>query len=275
MAAQTAKWPFYTPPTVIDVRGLATGYRRAGTGPVVVYLGGLNLWGKWLPFHGALAAKTDLTVPELPGFGETALPDWLRSVDDAVLHLDDLLAALGISDFHLAGQGLGGWVAARFAVIYPRRLRSLTLISAMGLRVKGSPLYDYFRMTPDEADGILLNGTGGKYQQELDNGDYVEATVRTFKELTAAARMAWNPRYDVRFDRLLERVTAPALVIAPQQDRLVPHSHAERYADLLPSATLRVIEGSDAPTAHLALLQEPARLAALIAEFVVAQEELS
>ena len=272
MTQQAVKWPYYTPPAVVAVRGLPTGYRRKGTGPVVVYLGGLYLCGKWLPFHQALAGRTDLIVPELPGFGETALPDWLRSVDDAVLHLDDLLAELGVGDFHLTGQGLGGWVAARFAVIYPRRLRSLTLISAMGLRVQGSPLYDYFRMTPDEADDILLNGTSGKYQQELDNGDYVEATVRTYKEITAAARMAWNPRYDVRFDRLLQRVTAPALVIAPQQDRVVPRSHAERYAQLLPNATLRVIEGSDAPTAHLALLQEPARLAEAIASFAARQE---
>jgi len=140
------------------------------------------------------------------------------------------------------------------------------------MRVPGHPLYDVFRMTPEEADDVLLNGSASEYGPELDNGEHVEATVRSYREITAAARMAWNPRYDVRFERLLTRVTAPALVIAAQDDHVVPREHCERYADLLPNGQLRVIEGATAPTAHLALLQEPRGLAEMIATFVANQE---
>jgi pimeloyl-ACP methyl ester carboxylesterase len=270
---QTDKWPFYTPPTLVDVRGLATAYRRGGTGPVVVYLHGLGLTGKWLPFHQALSQRVDLIAPEQPGFGDTPLPPWLRSMDDVVIHLDDLFACIGLDDLHLVGHGLGGWIAAEFAVVYPRRLLSLTLLSPLGLRVPGSPLYDFFRMTPEEADGILLNGTGEGYADQLDDGEPVEARVRSYREITAAARVAWNPRYDVRFERLLSRVSCRALVVAAQDDRVVPRAHCERYVELLPDARLEVLEGSDAPSAHLSVVQEPDRLAETVTGFIIDQED--
>jgi pimeloyl-ACP methyl ester carboxylesterase len=266
--SQAPSWPFYTQPELVDIRGVATAYRREGTGETVVYLHGAGMTRRWLPFHQRLAEQVDLVAPEQPGFGDTPLPPWLRSIEDVVLHLDDLLEALGIGDFHLVGNSLGGWIAAQFAITYPRRLRSLTLISALGLRVPGHPLYDIFRMTPEEADGILFNGQAAQYPDYLEAGDPIEALVHGYGEMTTAARLAWNPRYDHRLDRRLERVTCPALVIAADDDRVVPREHAERYAELLPNGRLEIVSGADAPTGHLAMVQEPAKLADLIAGFV-------
>jgi pimeloyl-ACP methyl ester carboxylesterase len=270
--SQAPSWPFYTPPETIDIRGVATAYRREGAGPTVVYLHGAGMTRRWLPFHQHLADRVDLLAPEQPGFGDTPLPEWLRSIEDVVLHLDDLLEALGIGEFHLVGNSLGGWIAAQYAVVYPRRLRSLTLISALGLRVPGFPLYDIFRMTPEEADEILFNGQAAQYGEYLEAGDAVEALVHGYGELTAAARLAWNPRYDHRLDRRLQRVTCPSLVVVADDDHVVPREHGERYAELLPNARLEVVSGTDAPTGHLAMVQEPAKLADLIAGFVTDQD---
>jgi pimeloyl-ACP methyl ester carboxylesterase len=270
--SQATPWPFHTPPETIDVRGVPTAYRRAGSGAPVVYLHGMGLTRRWLPFHQRLSARVDLMAPEHPGFGDTPRPDWLRSIDDVVLHLDDVLEALGIDDLHLVGHSLGGWIAADFAVRYPRRLRSLTLVAPLGLRVQGSPLYDIFRMTPDEADDVLFNGQASRYPDYLEAGDPVEALVHGYGELTTAARLAFTPRYDHRLDRRLARVTCPSLVVVSEDDHVVPRTHGERYAELLPNARLTVVEGADAPTGHLALVQEPERLADTIADFVDEQE---
>ncbi len=270
--SQPVRWPFYTPPEIVDVRGVATAYRRAGAGPTVVYLHGAGLTRRWMPFHQRLSERVDLVAPEQPGFGDTPLPPWLRSIDDVVLHLDDLLEALGIGDVHLVGHSLGGWMAADFAVTYPRRVRSLTLVAPMGLRVAGSPLYDFFRMTPEEAGEILFNGQADRYGEYLEAGDPVEALVHGYGELTTTARLAWNPRYDHRLDRRLARVTCPALVVVPDDDRVVPRAHGERYAELLANGRLEVIHGDEAPTGHLPMVQEPQRLADLIGDFVDAAE---
>jgi pimeloyl-ACP methyl ester carboxylesterase len=267
-AEAMATWPFYTPPFLADVRGLPTAYRRSGEGEPLLYLHGAGLTRRWLPFYERLAQQVDLTAPEHPGFGDTPMLPGMRSMEDLVLHLDDLLEVVGLGDVHVVGHSLGGWLAAAFAVHYPRRVRSLTLIAPLGLRVPGHPLYDIFRMTPGEADEILFNGHAARYPEYLEEGDPVEALVHNYREITSAARLAFSPRYDVRFDTRLARVTCPALVIAAEDDRVVPRAHCERWAELLPDARLEVIRGAEVPTGHLPIVQEPDRLADLIAGFI-------
>jgi pimeloyl-ACP methyl ester carboxylesterase len=271
--SQSPSWPFYTPPEVVDVRGIPTAYRRAGSGPTTVYLHGMGFTRRWLPFHERLSAGVDLVAPEQPGFGDTPMPPWLRSVDDVVLHLDDLFETLGLEDIHLVGYSLGGWIAAAFAVTYPRRVASLTLVAPYGLRVPGHPMADVFRMTPEEFDHELFNGEMERLSDYTESGDPVEELVHGYLELTTAARLAFNPRYDHRFDRRLARVTCPALVVAAQDDRVVPREHCERWAELLPAGRLAVLEGDATPTGHLMVAQQPERLADLIADFVTQEAE--
>src|SRR5262249_12485153 len=51
---------------------------------------------------------------------------------------------------HVVGQSLGGWIALEMAVRSTQRLRSLTLISAAGIHVKGVPKTDIFMIDPEE-----------------------------------------------------------------------------------------------------------------------------
>ena len=263
------RWPFYSDPQFADVRGIRTAYRRAGDGDAILYLHGAGLTRRWLPFHEQLSARGDLIVPEHPGFGDTKpMPPWLRSVDDLVLHYDDLLEVLGVGDIHLVGHSLGGWIAAAFAVAYPRRIKTLTLIAPMGLRVPGSPITDFFRLTPEEEGDALLNGYAERYAEYLEEGDPLEARIQGYLELTTTARLAFSPRYDVRLDRTLARVTAPALVVAVDDDRIIPRAHCDRYAELLPNARLQVLGGGEVPTGHLPMVQEPQALADVIGAFI-------
>lgn len=265
-------WAFYTEPLRIDVEGLETAYRRQGSGEPVLYLHGAGLTRRWLPFYEQLAGRVDLVVPEHPGFGDTPMPDWLRGMEDVVMHYDGVLAALGLDRVHLVGHSFGGWVAAKFAVWYPRRVKSLTLITPAGIRCPEAPMYDFFRMTPDEADDILFSGRASDYPEYLEQGDPADEKVQEFQELTATARVMWNPRYDYRLDRQLARVTAPALVVGVDDDRVIPHAHCERYAELLPNALLEVLSGDPDPTTHLPFVQEPERLATLVADFITSAE---
>ena len=51
-----------------------------------------------------------------------------------VYHTADVLDTLGLDSAHIEGQSLGGWVAMRFALTFPRRLRKLVLTTTMGYR---------------------------------------------------------------------------------------------------------------------------------------------
>jgi pimeloyl-ACP methyl ester carboxylesterase len=207
-------------------------------------------------------------VPEHPGFGSIERPAWLDDFADLALYYDELLDTLELDGVHLVGHSVGGWIAAEFAVFYPKRVKSLTLIAPMGLRVPGHPLYDVFRMTEENAASVLLNGDAAAYGELELTATSVEARVAAYDEFTTLARLMWNPRYDLKLDQRLDRVRCPALIVVPDEDRVVPAAHMERWVELLPDARLETVSGGTSPTGHLLVAQEPERTAATIASFL-------
>jgi pimeloyl-ACP methyl ester carboxylesterase len=269
--ATAPTWAHWTEPSYVDVDGLRTAYRRVGRGPTLLYLHGAGLTRAWLPLYAHLSESFDVVVAEHPGFGDTPMPDWLKGIDDLVLHYDGVIRGLGLEDVHLVGHSLGGWIAAYLAIFYPDRFRSLSLITPAGLRVPEAPTADPFRMSPEIALDTLLGSAGERYLEYFDRGDETEAMIHDYAESITFARLMWNPRYDVALDRRLGRIAIPTQVIGVDDDRLIPAEHPQRWAELIPGAELRTLTGSaDEPTGHLAIIQQPARLAAMVAEHALA-----
>ncbi len=260
-------WAHWTEPAWVEVDGLRTALRRKGAGEPLLYLHGAGLTRAWLPLYEELSRRFDVLVPEHPGFGDTPMPDWLRGMDDLVLHYDALLRALGVERAHLVGHSLGGWIAASLAICYPERFRSLTLVTPVGLRVPEAPMADPFRMSPELAMETLLSGAPpARYAEYFEQGDEIERTIHAYGESITFARLLWNPRYDVKLDHRLARVRIPTLVVAAQDDRLVPARHPQRWAELIAGARLTTLEGeAGEPTSHLLILQRPRELAEAIA----------
>jgi len=62
----------------------------------------------------------------------------------------------------------------------------------------------------------------------------------------------------------LPRIAAPTLVIGAALDRTFPVEHSRAIADAIPGARLEVLQGCG----HAAVVEDPVRVAALLAEFV-------
>jgi pimeloyl-ACP methyl ester carboxylesterase len=261
-------WAHWTVPETIEVGGVETVYRRKGTGEPLLYLHGAGLTRAWLPLYEELSKSFDVIVPEHPGFGDTAMPQWLHGVDDLVLHYDQLLDALELEDLHLVGHSLGGWIAAYMTIFYRHRFRSLSLVAPLGLRVPEAPMADPFRLSPELAMDLLLNGAPPeKYAEYFQQQDDLEDMIHAYSESITLARLLWNPRYDVKLDHRLRHVSVPTLVIAAEEDRLLPEPHPQRWAELIDGARLTTVEGDpDEPSGHLVIIQQPERLARAIAE---------
>lgn len=261
-------WAHWTEPSSIDVEGVETVYRRKGTGEPLLYLHGGGLTRAWLPLYEELSQRFDVIVPEHPGYGDTPMPDWLRGVDDLVLHYDALLNALEIEGAHLVGHSLGGWIGAYLAIFYPDRFRSLSLVAPAGMRVPEAPMADPFRLSPELAMDVLLSGAAPeKYAEYFEQDGELEDMIHAYSESITFARLLWNPRYDIKLDRRLQRIRIPTVVITADDDHFLPPPHPERWAEKIPGAQLVKVEGDpDEPTAHLMIIQQPQRLAQAIAE---------
>jgi pimeloyl-ACP methyl ester carboxylesterase len=264
-AATTVPRPrhFYTEPEWIDVEGLRVAYRRQGEGPPTLYLHGAGLTRMWLPLHQRLAQSLDVTAPEHPGYGETAMPEWLDGFDDLVIHYDALLDALELERVHIVGYSLGAWIAAELAVFYPRRLESLTLITPPGLRIPGKPIADLFAMDPERLFATIFNDPANM-AQILPDFESLEEIEHQFGEAATLARLAWNPRFDPKLERRLARVSCPTLVVRAEHDRLVPDEMAERYAELIDGARIETIPG----TGHALVVEQPEKTADAITSFI-------
>ena len=108
-------------------------HEREGSGPPLVLLAGIGMNATaWKPVRPLLAAERELTLIDLPGFGNSdALPDDTDSTIDALTDaVERCLAALGLERPHVAGNSLGGAVGLELA----RRgaVASVTAISPAG-----------------------------------------------------------------------------------------------------------------------------------------------
>jgi pimeloyl-ACP methyl ester carboxylesterase len=253
---------------VIDVAGTPTALRRAGEGPPLLFLHGAGFTGSWLRFHEALSKGSDLIAPEHIGFGDTPMQEWMRSMDDMLVHYDDLVRALGLERFDLVGYSLGGWIAARFAVLWPERVRSLTLIVPAGLRLPGTPTPpDLFLMDPDQlADHLFEDRTNIDEVFALPEGaDPIDVAMKMYGQMSAVARLLWNPRHDRSLPRLLRRITPPTLLVGADNDRLLPDENTVgSYGQLIPHARTTRIPG----TGHALIVEQPDAVAGAVLEFV-------
>ncbi|HTK67970.1 MAG TPA: alpha/beta hydrolase [Pseudonocardia sp.] len=247
-----------------DVAGSPVALRRRGTGDPLLFLHGAGFTGRWLRFHEALARGADVIAPEHIGFGATPRQDWLETIDDLVIHYDDLRRSLELETFDLVGYSLGGWIAAAYAVTYPERLRTLTLITPIGLRIPGRPPFaDLFQMEPADVFGTVFNDPTNMAEVAVDMTD-LDTLVAAYEESSTLARLVWNPRYDRRLPRRLRRVDRPALIVGAENDRLVPDEACDLYASHLPDARVERIPG----TGHALVIEQPERTAQTILEFI-------
>lgn len=249
---------------VLDVHGWPTTVRRAGTGRTVVFLHGAFFPTSWLPFHDLLAERFDLVAPVLPGYLEGGPPDWVRGFDDLVLHVRALLDRLDIGMFDLVGYDIGGWLAADLAAFHPDRVRSLTVIAPMGVRVPEAPPMEWMAANPARVIDALFNGDAGGHAEMFPPPSDIEGFVRGYGENGVTARLIWERRYDVRLDRRLGNLAMPTHIVTPTDDRIVPALHAQRWAHLVPDASLTSLD----EVGHALIVQDPGTVASSVADFI-------
>jgi pimeloyl-ACP methyl ester carboxylesterase len=228
------------PDQVSDVRigDVTIKLHRTGKGPPVLYLHGANGLPQWLPFFDAVADGFELLVPEHPGFGQSDDPPWIRNIPDLAMFYLDFVEAMALERFHLIGHSLGGWLAAEIAIRDRSRLRSLTLMSAAGIRVPGMPSGDLFIWGVEETLRNIY------YDQAIAEAALAvkpteEQLDILLKNRFTATKFGWQPRwYNPDLEKWLHRLKLPTLVVWGKDDKIFPHDYADLWMKRLPQARL-------------------------------------
>src|SRR5207253_2508694 len=151
----------------------------------------------------------------------------------------------------------------------PRALDRLVLVDALGLWLDEHPVPDLFSLLPFElAEALFVDGergaallTGG-----LDFSD--DAALRDFfvtnaRRLGTAGKVLF-PVPNRRVSKRLYRAVVDTLVVWGEADRLVPPAHADRWAELLPCATVKRIPDAG----HMVPHEQPEALVREVLAFV-------
>lgn len=117
---------------VISTQGTAYDLTGPEGAPVVVLIHGLGLtrdstWGVIAP---VLARRYRVLSYDLPGHGQTALPDGPVNLTALSEQLIALLEGLGIERAALMGFSLGGMINRRCAIDHPERISALAILNA-------------------------------------------------------------------------------------------------------------------------------------------------
>ena len=82
----------------------------------------------------ALTQTGRVIAPDLPGFGSSTqkIPDY--SIEAHAKHVLKFLHHIGISEVHVVAYSMGGGVALNLAHMSPELVRSITLLSAIGVQ---------------------------------------------------------------------------------------------------------------------------------------------
>jgi pimeloyl-ACP methyl ester carboxylesterase len=264
---------------IIEVNGRKVHVLENGSGAPLLYLHGFadvhSVKESWLPFHQRLAERTRLIAPAHPGCAQTDENKDVETIEDVVFHYLEVLDALKLEKFDLAGSDVGGWIAAELAVRHPEKIRKLILIGAAGLFVEGALIGDVFMMAQPEYGSsyaslreMLFAAANQPDALDMfpDGKGELEDEVRRYQMLRLSSRIGFKPPYFYNYSlrNRLHRISSPALVVWGEKDHFVPRSHGETYAERIPHAELKIISGAG----HSAHAEKPEEAARLVVEFL-------
>lgn len=119
----------------LEVEDLEIHYRDVGQGPTIILIHGvmssLHTWDGWVD---ELRDNFRVITLDVPGFGLTGAPADLSQFDkDYVVRMfAKFVDYMELDTFSLAGNSLGGYIAARYAAEHPDKVEKLILINPAG-----------------------------------------------------------------------------------------------------------------------------------------------
>lgn len=235
-----------------DVRRVPLGHGELsvielGDGPALGYLHGLVGNPVVHPFLHELGADHRVIAPSLPGF-DASDPFPVRSMHDWVFLASMTIDAVGLTGGPVVASSIGAMVALELAAVRPEAFSHLTLLAPLGLWDDARPVHDVWSERTAKQAGFLF-ADPGRFAELTADPDGLDVDALMDRELgryrtrRSAASLMWPIPDHGLVDRI-HRVECPVHIVWGAEDRLVPPTYAERFAERLGACRgVTVIEG--------------------------------
>jgi pimeloyl-ACP methyl ester carboxylesterase len=260
---------------LINWKGATCTYTKSGKGKTIFLLHGFveegSLWtstAKWLTENYCVI------VPDLPGFGNSALParhkNWqISDYADFVLAIADKEK---ITSFHVFGHSMGGYTALAIAKKAPEKIISLGLINShcfadtadkMANRKKGNEFIAQYGSLPFVKE-ILPNLFTPAFLSK--NAALIKKLVEQAGMYSPEGLMAANSAMANRPDNseVLCQLKVPILLVSGKTDEAVPLSISLQQVPLGKVVDFHLFK----QTKHVAMLEESKRFKQVVLHFL-------
>lgn len=239
-------------PTV-DVNGLNLAYDVTGSGEPVLMINGIgadrSAWGMQIPDisrHYTTITFDNRDVGATRHSREATAYPMRQFAEDAA----GLLDHLEIHSAHIVGASMGGAIAQEFAIAYPKRTRTVTIICSWPktdpwMHELMSRWDEIFRQQGHLAwsrNSWLWVFTHRFYQQPENLRGLVAATESAAnpQSLDAYLRQSAAFKGHDALDRL-HQIASPAHIICGEEDIYTPLRYSIEMANAIPGSTLSVM----------------------------------
>jgi 3-oxoadipate enol-lactonase len=256
-----------------EANGTSISFARSGKGPPLLLLHGAeadhSMFDAFVPL---LSDRFTVIASDQRDSGGTTNPPVSYGFEELAADAAALIAALGYQRAHVFGTSFGGVIAQVLASRHPDRVDRLVLSSTFRA---GAALPAINPDFPRFAElRSRLPGSAREFAEFFFTRDYLAAHPE------AASIFGGNKRTDEQKARRgaviprpisvdFGKITAPTLVLAGAEDRLIPPAHTLSLAREIANAKTVTIPG----VGHVATRQDPAAVAAAVKAFL--QEDKS
>lgn len=254
----------------IGTRGV--GYDDAGEGRPVVFVHGFPHHRKaWAAQLRALAGHSRAIAVDLPGFGESDMPERF-TIDAWANGLARFLDALEIERAIIAGLSMGGYVTLAFWRLHRERVLALVLADTRagadteeGKQKRRETIELARHEGPTAVARALLPGMIGKSTREREPS--VVAAMRAMLESASVdsivgASEAMMNRPDATSS--LATIDVPTLIIVGEEDVLTPPKESRAMHAAIPGSRLEIIPSAG----HVSNVERPAAFTQVLTEFI-------
>lgn len=248
-------------------------YEILGRGPDVVLLHPFPAHhGIWMPVAEELATRYRVILPDLRGHGRSGVGEGPATMEKHAADVARLCDDAGVSKAVFAGESIGGYILFEFWRRYRERVLALVLCNTRAAADSDEARANRLRAAEDvEKHGIepflesmvpkLLGETTGR-----NRPDVVEAARRMMMQMGPGGIAAVQRGMAARPDStpILPTIAVPTLIIAGDEDTLIPEAEGEVMRQHIPGGVLKVIPRAG----HYAVFEQPADATRLLRQFL-------
>ena len=247
----------------VQVDGQEIVYLDGGTGETLVLLHGFGAdRDAWPPMVAQLKGRYRVIAPDLPGFGDSSrVPAASHTLDAQLARLADFLRILGIQKCHLAGNSMGGYLAAHYAARHPEQIQSLSLLAPAGV---ASAQESELQQLLAQGDNPLLIKTLANFSRLMNlcfvKTPYTPGAIRRVLAARAIRDCAFHRQLfadlfgsAVPLEEVVSTFHGPTLILWGDHDRLLDVSGAGILHTLMPNSQVCVLPD----VGHVPMLEVP------------------